>query len=711
MRGETEGFFDTKERFMSVSNLGSSPPSSAGASASASAPSNLATNQGPVSFTGLASGLNYNAIISGLTNATAQQEVPLKAKITNLTSRDTEISTISGLLQTLQSSLSALSNSTTFNAFDATSSNTAIVNAQQTAGAVVTPGIYSVTNATVGSATQVTSSGGAGHIMNDTIAGTPSTNLPLVDSYAQVTPTNGSSTLGKITVNGVSVTYDVTTQSLNTILANIQSQVRAATGDASFTASYDAASDTVTLSSTNKPITFGATNDSGNLAQVLKLDVAQITNTATTGTMTSAYGIGGINQYENFTSSNGQGNPVNAGYITPVTAGTFTINGVTINITPSSEAPSDVIKAINASSAGVVANFDSETGKITLANKTAGAMSIVLGSSNDTSNFLTASGLVAGGGLTPTTTIGTQAKLVYNDPGGTSHTVYSNGNHVANGIPGLSVDINSSTSGTPVTLNVAQSPMTAEAAINTFVTAYNNVVNEINIATAAPIVSQKVSTHGFSASAVGGGVLYGNNQIAGIKNELVSLVSSLQSSGSQSYNSLANIGLKLDTTFNVLTASGTGNSGSLGSSALIGMHTYQGTDGRFTALDTTTFAAAFSADPNAVTNLFTGASNFVNEIGTYLTQVTGTATHVATGIAGTLPPTSTIGAILTQNQNIIDETNAQIAQIEAQVTAQANLLTTEFNASDQQLQVLQRDQTYLNQLSGATASASTSPSH
>lgn len=683
---------------MSISNLGSSP------SSSASAASNLATNLGPVSFSGLASGLNYNAIISGLTNITAQQETPLNAKVSTLTSQDTELSTISGLLQTLQNSLSALSNSKTFNAFNATSSNTAIINAQQASGATVTPGIYSITSATVGSATQVTSAIGAGHKMNDMINGTASTDVPLIDSYAQIPPTNGSSSAGSITINGVSVSYDVTTQSLSTILANIQSQVQSATGDASFRASFDTANDTVTLSSANKPITIGSAGDSGNLAQVLKLDVAQINNTATPYNVTSASGIGGINEYENFSSSNGQNDAVNAGYLTPVTAGTFTINGVSFNITPSSEALSDVISAINSSSAGVVANFDSETGTITLSNTTAGATSIVLGSSTDTSNFLTASGLVAGGGLTPTTTIGTQAKLVYTDPGGTSHTLYSNGNTVTNGIPGLTVDINASTSGTPITLNVAQSPMTAETAINTFVTAYNNVVNEINTATAAPVVIQKDTTQGLSASAVGGGVLYGNNQIVGIKNELVSLVSSLQSSGSTSYNSLSNIGLKLNSSFTVLTASGTGSTGA------ISTQTYLGTDGRFTALDTTTFEAALSADPNAVADLFTGASNFVNQLGTYLTQVTGTATQVATGVAGTIPPTSTIAAVLAGNQNIIDETNTQLAQIEAQVTAQANLLTTEFNASELQLEALAGQQTYLNQLSGLSSSSSSSTS-
>ena len=679
---------------MSVSGLGASS-----ASSSASATSNLATNVGPVSFPGLASGINYSSIITQLTNITAAQENPLKATVSKLTGQDTEITTINGLIQTLQGSLSALSNASTFNAFNTVSSNSAVINASQTTGQIVTPGVYTITNAAVGTATQVTSANTVGHKLSDNLNGVPSNTVPLGDSYAQIPPSNGAAASGSITVDGVSVTYDVSSQSLTQILANITSQVQAATGDATFQASYNGATDKVTFSSTTQPITVGSSNDSGNLAQVLKLDVAQIVNGAASGTVTSASGIGGIDEFENFSSTNAQGNVVDANFNTSVTAGTFSINGVTFNVSPSTQALSDIITNINSSSAGVVANFNQETGQITLANKTTGASSIVLGSGNDTSNFLTATGLVASAGNTPTTQIGTQSVLAFTDTAGASHTVYTNGNTVTNAIPGLTINIAANTGGTPVTLNVAQTPKTAETAINTFVTAYNNVINEINSATAAPVVTQQTTSNGVAAQAVGGGVLFGNSQIAAIKNQLVSLVSSLQTTGSTSYNSLSNIGLKLDSSFSVLTSSGSGNTGTTG----ISTQTYQGTDGQFTALDTTTFESAFAANPNAVASIFTGASNFVNQLGTYLTQVTGTATQVATGLAGTAPITSTLAAVTNQNLSIIDQTNKQLAQIMAQVTAQANLLTTEFNSSETQLAAIQQEQSYVSQLSSTSS--------
>lgn len=675
---------------MSVSSLGGSSGSS-----SASASSNLATNVGPVSFPGLASGLNYSSIITQLTNITAAQEAPLKTKVSNLTGQDTELSTITGLLQTLQGSLSALSNASTFNAFNATSSNSGAINAAQTAGKIVTPGAYTINSASLGTSTQITGAN-TGHTMNDLINGTASKDVPLASSFAQIAPSNGHSTSGSLTVNGVSVSYDVTTQSLTQILSNIQAQVRAATGDATFTAAYNSGTDKATFSSTAKPVTIGSSGDSGTLAQVLKIDVAQISNTPTSGTVTSAYGIGGINEYQNLSSTNAQGNTVDAGFATSVTAGTFSINGVSINVSPATTALSDIITNINNSSAGVVANFDPESGKLSLANKTSGASSIVIGSSNDTSNFLTAVGISSAAGAT--TQVGTQSVLNYTDTSGASHIVYTNGNTVSNAIQGLTINITAAVAaGSPVTLNVAQTAKTAETAISTFVTAYNNVITELNSATAAPVVTQKSGTHGLAASAIGGGVLYGNSQVQGIKNQLVSLVSSLQSTGSTAFNSLSNVGLKLDSSFSVLSSSASGNSGK------IGTQTYQGTDGQFTALDTSTFETAFSANPNAVASIFTGASNFVNQLGTYLTQVTGTATPVATGLAGHAPVTSTLAAITNQNQNIIQQTNKQLARIMAQVTAQANLLTTEFNASEVQLAQIQQQQSYVSQLSGTSS--------
>ena len=73
---------------------------------------------------------------------------------------------------------------------------------------------------------------------------------------------------------------------------------------------------------------------------------------------------------------------------TPVTAGYFTINGVQINVDPSTQSLNDVINAINSSSAGVTASYDSTNDKLVITGN--GNAVINLGSPGDTSNFLQA---------------------------------------------------------------------------------------------------------------------------------------------------------------------------------------------------------------------------------------------------------------------------------------------------------------------------------
>ena len=83
-----------------------------------------------------------------------------------------------------------------------------------------------------------------------------------------------------------------------------------------------------------------------------------------------------------------------AGFATPVTAGTFTVNGKTITIATSDTLQS-VFDQINTATGGAVTgSYDSSTDEISLTS-TGGA--IVLGSATDTSNFLQAAELFNNG--------------------------------------------------------------------------------------------------------------------------------------------------------------------------------------------------------------------------------------------------------------------------------------------------------------------------
>ena len=82
------------------------------------------------------------------------------------------------------------------------------------------------------------------------------------------------------------------------------------------------------------------------------------------------------------------------GFATPVTAGTFTVNGAQITIAGTDTLQSVLNKITTATSGAVTASYDASTDEITLASSSP----VVLGSATDTSNFLQAAQLYNNGG-------------------------------------------------------------------------------------------------------------------------------------------------------------------------------------------------------------------------------------------------------------------------------------------------------------------------
>ena len=110
--------------------------------------------------------------------------------------------------------------------------------------------------------------------------------------------------------------------------------------------------------------------------------------------LAAAAQINGAASVGQILAPNGPANTVigTAGFATPVTAGTFTINGaqVTISTTDTLQQVFDNISA--ATGGAVTASYDSTADKITLSSSSA----IVVGSATDTSNFLQAAQLFNG---------------------------------------------------------------------------------------------------------------------------------------------------------------------------------------------------------------------------------------------------------------------------------------------------------------------------
>ena len=397
-----------------------------------------------------------------------------------------------------------------------------------------------------------------------------------------------------------------------------------------------------------------------------------------------------------------------------INGNTFTINGVAISINPAGDGLTDIINRINSSSAGVIATFNASSGAIQLVSKTTGPQSIVLGSPTDNSNFLAKVGL-KGGGFNPTLQVGQQASVTFLNQSGNQQTVYSNSNTITTVIPGINLTLNSATN-TPYNVQVASDSSGLPSAINNFITQYNNAIDEINTATAPPIVQAPTSGNlitpgqAQSSQVTPGGPLYDNISVQNLKDQLVNLTTGLFQTGSSSFNSLASIGLQLDNSVSQISTTSTqGNtqtqSDSADAAAGLSVQTFDGTTGKFQALDATKFAAALQADPTAVQSLFVGASSLSQQIGAYLTYVTGSPTQVGGtngAYAAQVPDTSLIQSIENSNSAQISSVNQQIQLVQQSANQQADSLRQQFTASEALIAQLQAEQ---QQLAGRSSGA------
>jgi flagellar capping protein FliD len=667
-------------------------------SATSSTTSGTLGNAPPVSFPGISSGIDYDSIIEKYTEDTLQQEKPTQTQINNLNSQNTAVLKIQNLIGAVQDSLTDLSDPTIFGAYKATVANTtagsSAATATQISGQNPVAGSYTINAQTVATATAITNDPAANGTINPATA--------LAAAGTAIVPSNGTGSNGLFTINGQQFAYDVTQDSLNTIQTKLQAALTASGGG---TATI--VGNTIQLTGVTS---LGSGGDSGNLEQVLKLDTAQISG----GNVTSSSSISGIDESVALNTDS------NAGFATAVTGGTFTINGVQFTVDPTKNALSDLITDINASAAGVTATFDSSDSTLTLTSNTDGPSSILLGASGDTSNFLSAVGLTTAGA---TKTVGTQASLTYTNSSG-AHTVYSSTNDFDTAIPGIDLKITQSSpagqTGTYYTVNVASDPSAAETAIGKFITAYNAAISTLDTDTQAPTVTAgtNASTGTSTSSSSGGGVLYGNFQISGLRDQLVNLVSGFVPTGSTSYNSLASVGILLDTASTSVGASDDDSSSSTSdnTSSANNSFTVNATSGKLAALDTTTFEAAYAANTSAVSALFTQQPTFVGNVanqqiaegsdygfayqfGAVLANTDGITTFLKNSAVTPGDLSSVLLTSITDSNNQqIDSLEQQITLINNEATQQADSLRAQFSASESQIAQLQALQSQISSI-------------
>lgn len=173
---------------------------------------------------------------------------------------------------------------------------------------------------------------------------------------------------------------------LSEIIARINSS------DEGVILNYEADSDRFIASSraygSTEEVTFGTYTAAAGQSNLLK--VLGLTN-ATGNTLTSAgVSVTGVDTADSL---------VDAGFAIRPTSGTFSINGVSIEVDATSDTMQDVIDKINSSAAGVTASLDAAANRISLiqnVDENTVADHITVGSSSDSSNLLYSLRIIGG---------------------------------------------------------------------------------------------------------------------------------------------------------------------------------------------------------------------------------------------------------------------------------------------------------------------------
>jgi flagellar hook-associated protein 2 len=453
-----------------------------------------------LAIAGLASGFDWQSLVSQLVQAQRAPETLLEDQQTTMQTQNTALGTIKTALQTLQTDVTTLSNPSFFDSVTATSSDTTLATA--TAAQGTAPGTYSfdVTQLATAAALQSSPQPTALNATNDV------SNLTL-SSAPFATPV----TAGTFTVNGQQITI-----ATSDTLQYVFDQISQAT-DGSVTAAYSAANDAITLTSSS-PIVLGSDTDTSNFLQVAKLSNSGVVTNKGTVSVTSSGRLGTVDMSGAMDQSN---------LAKPITDGghgdgAFEINGVTINYSASADSIDDVINSINSSAAGVVAAYNPVSNEFTLTDKTTGDVGISV--QDVTGNFLAATGLAGA-------TLEHGKNLLYTINNGTQLSSQNNAiSEDTSGVTGLSV--------TPLatgqfTVTIAPDTSTIASAITKFVTDYNSVQSTIDT---------QIATTTDSSGKVTAGPLTGDQITESLNSDLRSLANSTVTGLSGTVTSLNDLG-------------------------------------------------------------------------------------------------------------------------------------------------------------------------
>jgi flagellar hook-associated protein 2 len=492
----------------SSSSLGSFLSSTALTSVGSSATS---TGNSSLAISGLASGFNWQSVVTQLAAAERSAETPWQTQQSALNAQHASYSTLNDGLTTLQADIKVLQDPSFYQSALAQTSDATFATAHADPGATLGSFVFNISQ--MATAARINGATNVGKVLAPTGAANA-----VIGTAGFATPV----TAGTFTINGTQVNI-ATTDTLQDVFDHIAT----ATGNA-VTASYDSGTDKITLSSSSE-IVLGSATDTSNFLQAAQLFNNNQTGT-TTHTITSSLALGHIQVSVGMASANLQTAIQDDG----AGQGAFTVNGVTINYNAGTDSIQNVLDRISNSAAGVNAAYDSLNNRFLLTDKTTGDVGISIQDVAGKGNFAAATGLATG-------TLQRGQNLLYTVNDGPQLVSQSNTiGPVSSGITGLSVTALKNGS---VTVTVGSDTTKINSAIQKFVTDYNTAQTSIS--------AQQIVTTG-SDGKTSAGTLTGDLTASNIASQLRSSVFSAVSGVSGAITMLSNLGIQTNGQDNTL---------------------------------------------------------------------------------------------------------------------------------------------------------------
>jgi flagellar hook-associated protein 2 len=556
---------------------------------------------GPVSFSGLVSGLNTQSIINAEMAVYEQPLTNLQTEQSTINTQIADFQAINTQLLSLQQSADALADPSAFNeAYAAASSNSSVATAAVTSGTQTGSLTFAVDQLAVGS-TQISAgtvaspndivtsgsvlvgSGGAALGITSLTAGT---GLAAGSHTIAVTQSSSGATVAGSAPLAASTTIGASNDQLDLVVNGAAQTVALASGtytpsqlaqaiDAASGGSLSATtsvSGQLSLATTEQGSAASLQLTGGSALTALGLSAGSTVNgtdgvISLDGTSTTVSDISGSGT-TSLTLNSGTGGTVTVGISGGVTAGSMTADSVSVG----DGSLQSVVSAINGAGVGVTANA-LEVGQNSY------ALELTSNGTGTASSTTIDPQAFAGSGLGALLTTTSAQNAVVSVGGTGGYQVTSQTNALSGLLPGITISL-ASVSSTPVTVTVSPDGSTVAGNVQTLVSAANQLLSTISTDTA------------YNTQTKTAGPLNGNMSLTSLAQQILGAIGE------------------------AVGRSGAGSDGTAGESAGLAI-TSQGT----ITFNQTAFEAAYAKNPTGVQSMFTEGGTFTAALPAYAGQV------------------------------------------------------------------------------------------